>query len=45
MEITTAPAGIPGNDDQAAMATWLTFYLLGLYPGEYSDTLRKTFRL
>ena len=27
------------------MATWLTFHLLGLYPGEHSDTLRKTFRL
>jgi hypothetical protein len=28
-----APAGIPGNDDQAAMATWLIWHLLGLYPG------------
>ena len=28
-----APAGIPGNDDQAAMATLLTWHLLGLYPG------------
>ncbi|KAH8119163.1 glycoside hydrolase family 92 protein [Phellopilus nigrolimitatus] len=26
------PAGIPGNDDQAAMATVLIFHLLGLYP-------------
>ncbi|EKM54203.1 glycoside hydrolase family 92 protein [Phanerochaete carnosa HHB-10118-sp] len=26
------PAGIPGNDDQAAMATLLAFHLLGLYP-------------
>jgi len=26
------PAGIPGNDDQAAMASYLTFHLLGLYP-------------
>ncbi|THH00763.1 hypothetical protein EW026_g1813 [Hermanssonia centrifuga] len=26
------PAGIPGNDDQAAMATLLVFHLLGLYP-------------
>ncbi|KAI0916410.1 hypothetical protein AcW1_008859 [Taiwanofungus camphoratus] len=26
------PAGLPGNDDQAAMATVLTFHLLGLYP-------------
>ncbi|KAF9527365.1 glycoside hydrolase family 92 protein [Crepidotus variabilis] len=25
-------AGIPGNDDQAAMASLLTFHLLGLYP-------------
>ncbi|KAH9176527.1 glycoside hydrolase family 92 protein [Lactarius sanguifluus] len=26
------PAGLPGNDDQAAMATLLTWHLLGLYP-------------
>ncbi|KIJ39475.1 glycoside hydrolase family 92 protein [Sphaerobolus stellatus SS14] len=26
------PAGLPGNDDQAAMATWLIFHLIGLYP-------------
>ncbi|EJD03194.1 glycoside hydrolase family 92 protein [Fomitiporia mediterranea MF3/22] len=26
------PAGLPGNDDQAAMATLLIFHLLGLYP-------------
>ncbi|KAF7297899.1 Glycoside hydrolase family 92 protein [Mycena chlorophos] len=26
------PAGLPGNDDQAAMASLLTFHLLGLYP-------------
>jgi len=26
------PAGLPGNDDQAAMATVLIFHLLGLYP-------------
>ncbi|KAJ7267552.1 glycoside hydrolase family 92 protein [Mycena haematopus] len=26
------PAGLPGNDDQAAMATLLSFHLLGLYP-------------
>ncbi|KAF8502129.1 glycoside hydrolase family 92 protein [Russula emetica] len=26
------PAGLPGNDDQAAMATWLIWHLLGLYP-------------
>ncbi|KAG1739257.1 glycoside hydrolase family 92 protein [Suillus lakei] len=25
-------AGLPGNDDQAAMATLLAFHLLGLYP-------------
>ncbi|KAG6900776.1 hypothetical protein C0993_002200 [Termitomyces sp. T159_Od127] len=25
-------AGLPGNDDQAAMASLLTFHLLGLYP-------------
>ena len=27
-----APAGLPGNDDQAAMATVLIWHLLGLYP-------------
>ncbi|TRM61596.1 glycoside hydrolase family 92 protein [Schizophyllum amplum] len=26
------PAGLPGNDDQAAMASLLIFHLLGLYP-------------
>lgn len=26
------PAGLPGNDDQAAMASWATFHFLGLYP-------------
>ncbi|KAI0072512.1 glycoside hydrolase family 92 protein [Panus rudis PR-1116 ss-1] len=26
------PGGLPGNDDQAAMATLLVFHLLGLYP-------------
>ncbi|KAJ7091865.1 glycoside hydrolase family 92 protein [Mycena belliarum] len=26
------PAGLPGNDDQAAMASLLAFHLLGLYP-------------
>ncbi|KAJ3981405.1 glycoside hydrolase family 92 protein [Lentinula detonsa] len=26
------PAGLPGNDDQAAMASVLVFHLLGLYP-------------
>ncbi|KAH9858665.1 glycoside hydrolase family 92 protein [Lenzites betulinus] len=26
------PAGLPGNDDQAAMATLLAFHILGLYP-------------
>ncbi|GJJ06144.1 hypothetical protein Clacol_000333 [Clathrus columnatus] len=26
------PAGLPGNDDQCAMGTWLIFHLLGLYP-------------
>lgn len=27
-----APGGLPGNDDQAAMASLLSFHLLGLYP-------------
>lgn len=26
------PAGLPGNDDQAAMASLLSFHLLGIYP-------------
>ncbi|KAL1738916.1 glycoside hydrolase family 92 protein, partial [Schizophyllum fasciatum] len=26
------PAGLPGNDDQAAMASLLIFHILGLYP-------------
>ncbi|KAF7357737.1 Glycoside hydrolase family 92 protein [Mycena venus] len=26
------PAGLPGNDDQAAMASLLSFHLLGFYP-------------
>ena len=33
-EPSLAPAGLPGNDDQAAMASLLSFHLLGLYPGE-----------
>lgn len=33
IELLLAPAGLPGNDDQAAMATLLSFHLLGLYPG------------
>ena len=28
------PAGLPGNDDQGAMATLLIFHLLGFYPGQ-----------
>ncbi|THH13167.1 hypothetical protein EW146_g7023 [Bondarzewia mesenterica] len=34
-----APAGLPGNDDQAAMATLLAFHLLGLYPVPSSTEL------
>lgn len=33
VNLTLAPAGIPGNDDQAAMASLLVFHLLGIYPG------------
>ncbi|TFK53721.1 glycoside hydrolase family 92 protein [Heliocybe sulcata] len=33
------PAGLPGNDDQAAMATLLSFHLLGLYPVPSSTEL------
>lgn len=35
-----APDGIPGNDDQAAMASLLSWHLLGLYPGKiYSHSV------
>ena len=30
--LPVAAAGLPGNDDQAAMATLLVFHILGLYP-------------
>lgn len=33
------PAGLPGNDDQCAMGTWLIFHLLGLYPGKHRSIL------
>ncbi|KAI0771821.1 glycoside hydrolase family 92 protein [Irpex lacteus] len=33
------PAGIPGNDDQAAMATLLSWHLLGFYPVPSSTQL------
>ncbi|TFK70589.1 glycoside hydrolase family 92 protein [Pluteus cervinus] len=33
------PGGLPGNDDQAAMASLLTFHLLGLYPVPSSSQL------
>jgi predicted alpha-1,2-mannosidase len=29
---TTAPSGIPGNDDYASMSSWLLFASLGVYP-------------
>ncbi len=29
---TTAPDGIPGNDDCGTMSTWAVFSMLGLYP-------------
>lgn len=29
---------MPGNDDQAAMATVLIWHLLGLYPGSQSNS-------
>ncbi|MBI5490693.1 MAG: glycoside hydrolase family 92 protein [Deltaproteobacteria bacterium] len=29
---TTAPDGLPGNDDSGAMSAWLVFAVLGLYP-------------
>jgi len=34
IDIDIAPAGLPGNDDQATMATLLIWHLLGLYPGQ-----------
>ncbi|KIK09775.1 glycoside hydrolase family 92 protein [Laccaria amethystina LaAM-08-1] len=33
------PAGLPGNDDQAAMASLLSFHLLGIYPVPSSTQL------
>jgi putative alpha-1,2-mannosidase len=38
-EIVIAPGGLPGNDDQAAMASLLSFHLLGLYPVPSSTQL------
>ena len=29
---TTAPDGIPGNDDTGTMSAWAVFTMLGLYP-------------
>lgn len=29
---TTAPDGIPGNDDTGTMSTWAVFTMMGLYP-------------
>ncbi|HOW90654.1 MAG TPA: glycoside hydrolase family 92 protein, partial [Elusimicrobiales bacterium] len=29
---SSAPDGIPGNDDSGAMSSWLAFHMLGLYP-------------
>ena len=39
---TTAPDGIPGNDDTGTMSAWAVFTMLGLYPdcpGEAAYTL------
>ena len=41
---TTAPDGIPGNDDAGTMSAWAVFSMMGLYPDcpgvpEYSLTL------
>lgn len=45
---TTAPDGIPGNDDTGTMSAWAVFSMMGLYPdcpGEASYTLtRPAFR-
>ena len=44
---TTAPNGIPGNDDTGTMSAWAVFSMMGLYPdcpGDPSYTLtRPTF--
>jgi putative alpha-1,2-mannosidase len=29
---TTAPDGLPGNDDTGTMSTWAVFSMMGLYP-------------
>ncbi len=39
---TTAPAGLPGNDDTGTMSAWAVFSMMGLYPdcpGDPSYTL------
>jgi len=39
---TTAPDGIPGNDDCGTMSAWCVFSMLGLYP---TDPARPAFEL
>lgn len=34
---STAPDGLPGNDDSGAMSSWLAFHMLGLYPNAGTD--------
>ncbi len=29
---TSAPDGLPGNDDSGAMSSWLAFHMMGIYP-------------
>ena len=39
---TTAPAGLPGNDDTGTMSAWAVFSMMGFYPdcpGDPSYTL------
>ena len=39
---TTAPAGLPGNDDTGTMSAWAVFSMMGFYPdcpGEPAYTL------
>lgn len=31
-EFTTAPNGIPGNDDAGTLSAWLVFAMMGIYP-------------
>ena len=36
---TTAPGGIPGNDDTGTMSAWLAFSMMGIYPLSPGDPI------